>query len=308
MQREFNSGTNQLPQSTIRANPYNKQGILKTGETQADLYGAFEIDSYDQTTGVYTVKRPTSDSLPDAQLLFSPSNVAATEAASFGMNGAFWVAFDTTNGTPSVGDSVGSQSGSYKLLKDNTGYKVLAYNATEERVLVRPFSSGGEAITQFETAAVATINTTINGTGGLQSTYSPYVALQDTSGNPFTFSILSLRSILMNEASTLELTPTGSDITSSLNISAYIRFADATNTDRLGMLLYSLNLGADWQTGQTLRLNIGEHLDQTNETDFEITQLRTQIITQSIPSGRSVSATWGVGANCSFGLVDGVVG
>lgn len=145
MQREFNSGTNQLPQSTIRSNPYDKNGKLKAGETQADRYGAFEIDSYDLETQTYTVKRPTADSLADAQVMFSVANLAASEVASFGMNGPFWCSLDTSGGTPSVGDDVGTQSGSYKLLKDNTGYKVLAYNATEERVLVRPFSSGGVA-------------------------------------------------------------------------------------------------------------------------------------------------------------------
>ena len=137
---KFNSVTNQLPQSSINNSDSRKLSKLKAGETTADLNSVFEIDSY--TDNIYVVKRPTEDSLPNAQLMFSAAQVESGKTFNAGMLEPRWVAFDTSNGTPSVGDDVGTKADSYKMVKDNTGFKCVAYNATEGLCLVRPFSAG----------------------------------------------------------------------------------------------------------------------------------------------------------------------
>jgi len=148
MQREFNQGVNQLPLSSVGVNQFPLSAKVVASEPTCEHSGCFEISSFDEGTATYQLKRPTAASLPSAQVLFTSAKGIQNERVPAGYSDpARWVAFDTTNGTPSVGDDVGTQEDSYKMLKDNTGFKCIAYNTTEGLCLVRPFSSGSSIVT-----------------------------------------------------------------------------------------------------------------------------------------------------------------
>ena len=147
MQREFNQGVNQLPISSVGVNQYPLSAKVVASEPTGVHNGCFEIDEYDEATATYQLKQPTEASLPTAQVLFTSAKGIEDERVPAGYcDPARWVAFDTAGGTPTVGDDVGTQASSYKLIKGSTGFKCLAYNSTEELCLVRPFSSGVELV------------------------------------------------------------------------------------------------------------------------------------------------------------------
>jgi len=144
MQREFNQGVNQLPISSVGVNQYPLSAKVVASEPTGVHNGCFEIDEYDEATATYQLKQPTEASLPTAQVLFTSAKGIEDERVPAGYcDPARWVAFDDTNGEPTVGDDVGTQASSYKLISGNTGFKCLAYNSTEELCLVRQSGSGG---------------------------------------------------------------------------------------------------------------------------------------------------------------------
>lgn len=144
--REFSRGTNAQAATLGERGPFQVSCILKAGEDESDPSSVYEFDEFDPATLRRTVKRPTADSLTNAEVYFSPQHIVdAEEEFKAGLcdGGERWAAFDAESGTPSVGDDVGTVTDSYKLALDQTGFKVLHYDATGERVRVRPFSSGG---------------------------------------------------------------------------------------------------------------------------------------------------------------------
>ena len=104
--------------ATGQPDRYTERGVLKAGETASEIQSVYEIDEYDADTNTYTVKRPTSDSLTNAELFFSRGHKVTTAAKPFRGNidgEARWAAFDDNDGTPSVGDNVGTKADEYKL-------------------------------------------------------------------------------------------------------------------------------------------------------------------------------------------------
>lgn len=143
--QSFSRGTNQLPQANaLQRGPYQVRCRLKAGETTSVPHAVYEIDSYDEDAHEYIVVRPTEDSLPQARLILSGGHAVAAEAAFMGSQStdALNAAADTGQ-TVAVGDDIGTQTDSYLLKVDNTGFKALNYDTTEGLCLVRPFSSGG---------------------------------------------------------------------------------------------------------------------------------------------------------------------
>lgn len=146
MIRPYNLGRTERGTASAQLDRFTKTANLITGETTSVAHAVYEIDDYTQGTSRYDVKRPTEDSLTNAQVVFSrghPVEADTVFQSAFCDGDDLWVAFDDTDGTPSVGDDVGTKADEYKMFKDQTGFKCVAYNATEGLCLVRPFSSGG---------------------------------------------------------------------------------------------------------------------------------------------------------------------
>lgn len=143
---DFNQGDNQLPQAgaALTLGEYDQSIILKTGEVDSEINAVYEIDSFDESINQYTVKRPTGDGVANAQLIFGAAHLASSDdeiSGAFNVDKPLWVAFDTVNGTPVLGDDVGTLTDSYKMAKGNAGFKCLDFNAAEGLCLVRPFST-----------------------------------------------------------------------------------------------------------------------------------------------------------------------
>lgn len=105
-------------------------------------YSALEVTSTDKN-GIKTVTRPTADNLNPALIVF------ALEDIPIGKNGKAVTAFDadalfTYDSVPAVGGAIGTQTDSFIMKKDNTGFIYQGtYNAANLIGYVRPSASAG---------------------------------------------------------------------------------------------------------------------------------------------------------------------
>lgn len=143
--REFNKGINDLPQSNGGKYLYPLTAKLDDGETSTTSfnYYVFEIDNYDNEKYTYVVKRPTENSIGSHKLVIGPGLIEENEIFNASIKEPQWVAIDTTDGVPSIGDEVGTKAGSYKLFAGQTGFWVLDYISAAELALVRPMAGSG---------------------------------------------------------------------------------------------------------------------------------------------------------------------
>jgi len=149
--KNFNAGTNQLPQaSPIKQSIYIVKARLKAGEETSVPYSAYEIESYDNDKKEFVVVRPTSNSLPLAQLLFGPGHgVPADKCFMATQTTDAIIASADTGLTVEVGDSLGTQADEYLLTTGQTGFKSLDYDDTTGRALIRfEAGAGGSATLQ----------------------------------------------------------------------------------------------------------------------------------------------------------------
>ena len=135
--RIFNQGTNALPQSNGKQNQFPFDFVLKTGETAATPYSVYEIDSFDDETGTWTLKRPTENNIPAGRLMFSYGKNAAGKYSQCGQQGAFWVAVEDDGNEPEVGDWMGTQEDSYKMTMYKFGFVCLKFDSENFLALVK---------------------------------------------------------------------------------------------------------------------------------------------------------------------------
>lgn len=143
--RQFERGVNALPQSNgLQRGPYSVKCMLKAGETTSVAYSIYEIESYDTTNRWYVVKQPRSYGIPQAQLLIGPGHTVEAEKVFLAAQttDAITVAAEQYQ-TVAVGDDMGTQPYSYRLLVGTAGFKALSYDDMEGRCIVRPFASNG---------------------------------------------------------------------------------------------------------------------------------------------------------------------
>jgi len=182
MMRSFSQGENSLPQANgLQRGQYTVKAHLKTGETTSVPYAVYEIDEWDDTNKYFVVKRPTSDSIPHAQLLIGPGHAVPADKTFMASQATeATTASADTGQTVAVGDDIGTQTDSYKLKVDNTGFKALRYESTEGRCLVRPFSSGGGGLvyTNLE-CTVSGFDTGYVAYGGSVQEYTSWVSLPE---------------------------------------------------------------------------------------------------------------------------------
>jgi len=99
--------------------------------------------------GIITVTQPDADDLVSL-LVNGPGAISAGGYGVASNEFPEWVAYETSDGTPAVGEKWGSGSGSFKLRKDNIGFIVVG-GAANGRVLVnkddRTASGGGSGET-----------------------------------------------------------------------------------------------------------------------------------------------------------------
>ena len=139
MPREFNPGVNQLPTSSIGKGKFPFLAQLKAAEETSDVYSVYEIWSFDTATGIYTIVRPSEGNIPASRLLYGIAEVDEEDIiqTNNATKSVFWVAFDDTEGEPTLGDMVGTLADSYKMSMHRFGFECLAYDSTNSLCLVR---------------------------------------------------------------------------------------------------------------------------------------------------------------------------
>jgi hypothetical protein len=149
--KSFNAGTNQLPQaSPIKQSVYVVKARLKAGEETSVPYSAYEIESYDDDKKEFVVVRPTTDSIPLAQLLFGPGHgVPADKCFMATQTTDAIIASADTGLTVAVGDSLGTQTDEYVLTTGKTGFKALDYDSTTGRAMIRFEAAAGSTTLQI---------------------------------------------------------------------------------------------------------------------------------------------------------------
>ena len=113
---------------------------LAAGNNITAPYGAVEITAVDNDSLVYSVQRPSADSLNHALVAFVAGHrmTASTKARGFVGIPPFKASYDSGDGDPSVGDEVGTKEDSFLLSANSTGFTVCGVNTSDDIVWVRP--------------------------------------------------------------------------------------------------------------------------------------------------------------------------
>jgi len=107
-------------------------------------WGAMEIQSgtgYVPGEGAYLVGRPSEDSLNSSRVVFNGATRIAESGRGMGyMNPPCAALF--SGDTPAVGDTIGTESGSFTLSTAQSGLRCIGVEGAEGRCRVSPFSGG----------------------------------------------------------------------------------------------------------------------------------------------------------------------
>lgn len=109
----------QDPTSAIRWLP-----VVNTGSAPIPPYAVMRVSGIDSTTGYYQVGQPNADSMTEI-LINGPSAIPGSAEGQGHRSDPCTVLYETIDGTPAVGEDWGTESGSWKLRKDKTGFRVL---------------------------------------------------------------------------------------------------------------------------------------------------------------------------------------
>jgi len=118
----------QDPTSAIRWLPF-----LHTEDSVIPPFAVMRVTGYDSDTGYYSVARPNAASMTEV-LINGQSAIAPYGEGQGHCSDPCTALYEPNDGTPANGEDWGTASGSWKLAKDNTGFRVLgnAANGTAE--------------------------------------------------------------------------------------------------------------------------------------------------------------------------------
>jgi hypothetical protein len=147
---------------------------LESPEAIDCTYGVGMLSEWDQATQRHKIVVPDADSVDASRCVVLPGcKVTPTESEPALIMGSIYptrpiiARYDTDDGEPEIGDTLGTKADSWKLKKSGSGFTCLGIvDATEGLCLVRPFAS----VSNGASVAVPTVTDTFSTTTSITRT------------------------------------------------------------------------------------------------------------------------------------------